>query len=280
MSNAKQERGEGATPPRAPAPCQCGSSVFRFDGDAVVCGHCGKVTIPVNTLQPGDVIRLSPVPARKAAEQDLADISYALDLTDRKTVAHDNARAALASLRAILAASPAQEATPPRETEPTKMGVRVCGVDCHPGDDHCNNYCRNPEVKQPPSMLLVMKRGEVETWVPAKEEDETCPACGMDPLDRRGEGEVCLVCAAPTPEASAPEPTRESEQKVGKYRGDSAEAWGNGQENPTTRDPDRLIAFIQREREGYAATIADLRATVAALTAERTRLQQQLKDQG
>jgi hypothetical protein len=61
-----------------------------------------------------------------------------------------------------------------------------------------------PDSSPPPAP----KRGAVETWVPAESEDETCKACGMDPLDRRGEGEVCLVCAAP-PAPPAPAPASE-----------------------------------------------------------------------
>lgn len=28
--------------------------------------------------------------------------------------------------------------------------VRVCGVDCHPGDQFCNGYCNDSRVKMPP----------------------------------------------------------------------------------------------------------------------------------
>lgn len=124
-------------------------------------------------------------------------------------------RESLARIKARVLSSPPPVPSPATTPAPTKMGVRVCGVDCHPGDAHCNNYCRDPKVKQPPSMALVMKRGEVEAWVPAESEDETCPACGMDPLDRRGEGEVCLVCVPPSaPPAPAPgETVQEQEQE-------------------------------------------------------------------
>jgi hypothetical protein len=35
-----------------------------------------------------------------------------------------------------------------------RIGAAVCGVDCHPGDALCNNYCRDSRVKLPPPIAL------------------------------------------------------------------------------------------------------------------------------
>lgn len=34
-------------------------------------------------------------------------------------------------------------------TQETKKVVMVCGVDCHPGDGHCNGYCEG-KMESPP----------------------------------------------------------------------------------------------------------------------------------
>jgi len=37
-----------------------------------------------------------------------------------------------------------------RKTKPTQKHMRmVCGVDCHPGDANCNNYCNMAPQKGP-----------------------------------------------------------------------------------------------------------------------------------
>lgn len=38
--------------------------------------------------------------------------------------------------------------------------IMICGVDCHQGDAHCNNYCTNRDVPAPPPAphSLVLQR--------------------------------------------------------------------------------------------------------------------------
>jgi hypothetical protein len=225
-----------------------------------------------------------------------------------------------------LSASPAQEATPPREPSVSEW---ITGI-----FDDLRDEVVLPEWSADvfADILAAVERLESRA-APTPPRDYSCPRRDAHAHGdyAHPEGKQCpwpnLPGAAPTPEASD-EPVRESEQTVGKSRGDSAEAWGNGQENPRTpeasgepekrysadfgecvgeviaelRAPEasapeperlalvaRMLAWMDEHGaslalgvEEYEVTAEDLKAilaTVAALTAERDALQQQLHQQ-
>lgn len=53
-----------------------------------------------------------------------------------------------------------------REPETVKEGINICGIDCHAGEDSCNNYCRTwplGYVPASPARHTFVRCGEVKS---------------------------------------------------------------------------------------------------------------------